>query len=72
MLAKEDLEKLSTLIDAKLDIRLKPIHKELKILNKKVDALGRKLDLVIRSFDREYIGIHQRVARIENHLGIRN
>lgn len=71
MLTKIDLsqirdvvrEEVDTIVDKKLDVKLKPIKKDLKYLKK-------TLDVFIDRTDREKTKLEKRVVRIENHLNI--
>jgi len=67
MLTKSDLQQIGNLIDKsldkKLDIKLKPIRKDLGYLRKTVDIL-------IDRTDREDMSLKKRVVKIEEHLQI--
>ena len=63
MLTDRDLEKISNLVDSKLELRLKPIHTALRKINKDIKA-------IINFFDREVIDLHKRLKIVESRMGI--
>ena len=58
MLTVSDLQKIGDLIDLKLDIKLKPIKKDIRYIKKTID-------LVIKNYDEADVAISKRVAKIE-------
>ncbi len=67
MLTKTDLDQIGKVIDesldSKLDLKLRPIKKELRYIRKTVDVL-------VDRTDREETQLNKRVAKIESHLNI--
>lgn len=60
MLTKQDFNQIKKIVETAVD----PIKKDLKKVDKKVD-------LVIKSFDREYLGLQKRIMRVETHLQLK-
>ncbi len=56
-------EEVSEIVDDKLDIKLKPIKKELKYLRK-------TSNLIIENYEEEDTSLKKRVKKLENHLGL--
>lgn len=61
MLTKSDLQQIGNVVDEKLDIKLKPIKKDLRYLKKTMDVL-------VDRTDKEDVSLGKRVTRIGEHL----
>lgn len=65
MLTSEDIQKIGEMMDKKLDQKLAPIKKDIRII--KAD-----LRTTISFFDTDISGLKKRVGRIEEYIGINN
>lgn len=67
MLTKSDLNQIGKVVDerleSKLDLKLKPIKKELRYIRKTVD-------IIAKNYDEGDVELGRRVKRIEAHLNI--
>jgi tetrahydromethanopterin S-methyltransferase subunit G len=64
MLTKKDLKHIGTVIDERLDKKLKPIKKTLKTIDK-------KLDTTVAVFDRDFNFHHRRLTQLEEKVGVK-
>lgn len=71
MLTKTDLnqirgvvrEEVDTIVDKKLDVKLKPIKKDLKYLRKTVK-------IIAKNYDEGDVMLARRVKKLEQHVGL--
>ena len=63
MLTKNDLNQIGSVVDEKLDNKLKPIKKDLRYLRKTVD-------IIAKNYDEGDVVLGRKVKRIEDHLGL--
>lgn len=63
MLTEDDLRKIGEIIDQKVEVRLKPVKKDIKKLNKNQDVM-------LSMLDREQMMQSRRIKRLEKHLGL--
>lgn len=63
MLTKSDLQQIGSVVDEKLDSKLKPIKKDLKYLKKTADV-------IVKNYDEGDVLLGRRVKKIEDHLQI--
>lgn len=62
MLTKTDLNEA-------LDLKLKPIHKDIKIIKMDVKKLQKDVGAVINMSDKGLLKVQKRVKTIEKHIG---
>lgn len=67
---KNDLNQISKLLDEKLDIKLKPIHNELKKHGIILKSLKKDQDIMSKLLDNEQMQQRKRLTNIEKHIGI--
>lgn len=71
ILTNEDLLAISQIVDKRLEIRLKPIEKDISALDDKVNALDDKvnaLDDKVNALDNKFIDLNHRVESLESGL----
>lgn len=71
ILTNEDLLAISQIVDKRLEIRLKPIEKDISALDDKVNALDVKvnaLDDKVNALDNKFIDLNHRVESLESGL----
>ena len=71
ILTNEDLLAISQIVDKRLEIRLKPIEKDISALDDKVNALDDKvnaLDDKVNALDDKFIDLNHRVESLESGL----
>ena len=71
ILTNEDLLAISQIVDKRLEIRLKPIEKDISALDDKVNALDDKvnaLDDKVNALDDKVIDLNHRVESLESGL----
>ena len=64
ILTNEDLLAISQVVDTRLDIRLKPMEKNINSLNDKVDALDKK----VNTLDERFHVLNEKVESLESGL----
>lgn len=64
ILTNEDLLAISQIVDKRLEIRLKPIEKDISALDDKVNALDDK----VNALDNKFIDLNHRVESLESGL----
>lgn len=64
ILTNEDLLAISQVVDTRLDVRLKPIEKDISALNEKVNALDEK----VISLDERFTVLNEKVESLETGL----
>lgn len=73
ILTNEDLLAISQIVDRRLEIKLKPMEKDISTLNEKVDALDKKVDSLeekVNSLDEGFHILNERVESLE--IGLHN
>lgn len=71
ILTNEDLLAISQIVDRRLEIKLKPMEKDISTLNEKVDALDKKVDSLeekVNSLDEGFHILNERVESLETGL----
>lgn len=72
MLTDNDLKKIGTLIDVKLDRKLnETLDRKLKPIKEDVVEIRKDIKRIVDFFDREYLELRARVERIEEHLNLK-
>lgn len=69
MLTKNDFIAIDAILDKKFDIKLKPIHNDIKIIKKDVRKLKKDVGGVIKMADTGLLTVQKRVKKVEKHLG---
>lgn len=68
ILTNEDLLAISQVVDRRLEIKLKPIEKDISTLNEKVDALDEKVDALdkkVDSLEKKVDSLEEKVDSLE-------
>lgn len=71
ILTNEDLLAISQIVDKRLEIRLKPIEKDISALDDKVNALDDKVNALgdkVNALDNKFIDLNHRVESLESGL----
>lgn len=67
---QKELKNEITSLGKELKKELDPLKKDVKGLRSDVTKIRKDIDVVISLFDREYVDLRDRVARIEEHLNL--
>jgi len=70
MLTKQDLNAIGNLIDEKLDVKLAPVHKDIKVIKKDVKKLRIDLDGAINFFNTEDLSTRSGLNKTRTELGL--
>ena len=70
MLTKNDLHQIDSLLDKKLDEKLKTIHGDIKTIKKDVGKIKKDLDGHINLTDKWILYHNKRIRKVENKLAI--
>lgn len=74
MLEKSDLQQIREIIKEEVqpivESQLKPISRSLLKLEAGLRKTNRDIDIIVRTFDRDYLGLKERVASLEDKVGV--
>jgi hypothetical protein len=70
MLTKNDLNQISGLLDERLDTKLEPIKKDIKVLKSGLSKLQKTQDTMLDLLDKEQMQQRKRIVRLEEHVGL--